>query len=176
MNGACPEIQTDLSVYEASLILEPYYEAVLEEFVTAGLVRCQSTEFVVAPWVHDAPRHFGACRDDGTEIIVAPELAEQDERIVLAILSHELGHATDALYPGEFALGRDRTAIRRRREDFNPDQWARWMRSWEDRDSDPVEFIADAIAEEVMQVKIGYTGPCKLQCFNVGRRRPRGLR
>ena len=176
MIGACPETHTDLTLVDASLILEPYYEAVREHFVEAGLADCEATELVVASWVHDKPRHFAACRDDGSEIIVAPALAEQDERIVLAIMSHELGHAADFLYPGEFTLGRNRAALRRRREEFNPDQWARWMRSWEDRETDVVEFTADAIAEEVMQVKIGYTGPCKLQCFNVGRRRPAGLR
>lgn len=172
----CAETKTDLDPDAAHLVIEPYFLALREIYIERGYGRSKRTDLYCAPWIHDSPRHFAACRDDGRAIIVAPELAEQDERIVLAVLAHELGHATDFLYPGSFALGKDRRALERDREDFNDDQWARWIRSWEGRNDDVVEFTADAIAEHVMGVKIGYVGPCKLQCFNLGVARPRGLR
>lgn len=50
------------------------------------------------------------------------------------------------------------------------------LQAWMNRDPDTVEFTADAIAEHVTGRKIGYCGPCLLQCFDRGRRRPRGLR
>lgn len=173
----CADIQTDLSCDAAHAVIEPYYQAVQEVFLAhAQLARCKGTRLYVAPWVHDAPRHFAACRDDGKVILVAPELAELDERMVLAILAHELGHAVDFLYPGEFVLGKDRRAEHRDRETFTERQWAKWVRSWEQRDADAVEFTADAIAEYAVGIPIGYTGPCQLQSFARGQARPQGLR
>jgi hypothetical protein len=173
---ACPDTATDLTCEQALLIIEPYFAANRELFSGAGLERVERTELYCAPWIHDAPRHFAACREDGLVIVVAPQLAELDERMVLAILAHELGHAGDFLYPGEFVLGPSRKARRRRRVDFEPDQWARWMRSWESRDDDTVEFVADAVAEHATGMPIGYVGPCQIQCFARGQARPQGLR
>ena len=171
----CRNLTTDLSCDDAQLILEPYFQETQALFVESGLPKCSRTRLYVAPWVHDSPRHFAACAETGREIIVAPELAELPEGTVAAIFAHELGHAADFLYPGEFAMGRD-GAMRRRREDFTDSQWAKWMSDWATRDDDTVEIIADAIAERATQRSIGYVGPCQLQCFDRGNARPAGLR
>lgn len=174
---SCPDTTTELSAGDALLVIEPYFIANQEIFEAAGFERVCRTRLYCAPWVHDSPRHFAACREDGLAVIVAPELAEKDERMVLAILAHELGHATDYLYPGEFVLGPGRKARRRVQAEFGDDQrWIRWLKSWEDRDDDTVEFVADAIAELATGMPIGYVGPCKLQSFARGQARPQGLR
>lgn len=173
----CADTLTDLSAADAHLILEPYFAAAKEVFEEAGMRRVAGTRLYVAPWVHDSERHFAACRDDGLAIIVAPELAELPEDTVAAMFCHELGHATDFLYPAEYALGREREAIRRPRADAADErEWGRWARDWERRDDDAVEITADAIAELATGRRIGYLGPCKLQCFDRGAARPEGLR
>lgn len=177
MNAACHETTTDLSCDDALAIIEPYFHAMQEVFADReDLARCKKTRLYVAPWVHDSARHFAACRDDGKAIIVAPELAELDERMVLAILAHEMGHACDFLYPGEFVLGKARQALRRAREDFTEKQWAKWVKDWEKRDDDAVEYTADAVAQLATGLVIGYAGPCQLQSFERGKARPQGLR
>lgn len=175
-SAGCQATVTALDADEALCIIEPYYLAMQDVFIEAGLDRVKRTRLYVAPWLHDTPRHFAACQSDGRTIIVAPELCEQDERIVLAVLAHELGHASDFLYPGEFVLGKQRKLTVRQRSDFEPKQWARWIKSWEGRDDDAVEFTADAVAEYATGERIGYVGPCLVQCFNLGRARPQGLR
>jgi len=172
----CQDLATELTADDAFLIVEPYYLAVQEIFLAAGLMLTKRTRLYCAPWVHDSPRHFAACRDDGRGVVVAPELAELDEGIVLAVMAHELGHATDFLYPGRYALGKERKVLERKREDFTDAQWARWIKSWEKRDHDATEMTADAIAEAVTGHRIGYVGPCQLQCFDAGKARPQGLR
>lgn len=192
MTGAtCPATATDVTPEEALLILEPYFLAVQEAFVGAGLADTRRVRLYVAPSMHDTPRHFAATRDDGTVILVAPEMVELPENTVAAIMAHEFGHAVDFLYPGEFVLGAERdtaqpqqlaangserTAVRRDRASFTDDQWVRWLKDWEKRDDDVVEFVADAIAEMVTGRAIGYVGPCKLQAFDRGQARPQGLR
>src|SRR5262249_25393398 len=127
--------------------------------------------------MHDTARHFAACQDDGKIIIVAPHLAELPEETVLAILAHELGHATDFLYPGEFALrGDDEPALRRAPDSLKPKHWHQWLRDWRQRDSDLVELSADAIAHHALGVRYGYRGPCLIQTFGETRLRPLGLR
>lgn len=174
--AACPDTSTPLAPEDALLVAEPYFVAARELFLDAGLERVDQTRLYCAPWVHDSPRHFAACREDGSAIVVAPEIIELDERMVLAILTHELGHASDFLYPGEFVLGRERVAQRRDRDDFSERQWSRWLRDWERRDVDTVEFTADAVATWATGLQIGYVGPCRLQSFETGRARPQGLR
>lgn len=167
---------SDLSVDEALVVLEPYFQVMQAEFVSFGLERCKTTRLVCAPWVHDTERHFAACTDDGRDIYAAPELADLPENTVLAIMAHELGHATDFLYPAEWALGRD-GAERRKLDQVSEKQLRAWLTGWKSRDSDQVEFTADAIAEKVLGMPIGYRGPCQLQCFNCGEAgRPAGLR
>lgn len=173
----CAETHTDLSNEEAHMILEPYFEATRESYVAAGLDRCARTRLIIDPSMHDTERHFGACQDDGKVILTAPELAELPEETVLAIMAHELGHATDFLYPGEFAMGReDEPAIRRSPDSMKAKHWHRWLRDWESRDGDLVEMTADAIAHYVLGVRYGYRGPCLIQHFGANRLRPMGLR
>lgn len=176
MSAACAETVTDVSCEHARLILEPYFSAMREVYLDRGFERVKSVRFYCAPGMHDTNRHFAACRDDGKVMTAAPELVEKDERIVVAIFAHEFGHATDFLYPGEFALGHGRQAIRRSADEIGPKHWARWIRSWEGRDTDTVELTADAIAEYVTGNRIGYVGPCMLQRFGTGVPRPVGLR
>jgi hypothetical protein len=173
----CADTETDLTTEEAHAIIEPYFLVVREQFLDAGLDRVRSVQLRCRRWVHNTPRHFAACFEDGSEIVVAPELAELGYDTVCAMLAHELGHATDFCYPGEFVLQGDR--VERRRFDVEDPQqvkqWRKWRSGWKERDTDTVELTADAIAEHVMGVPIGYRGPCLLQAFE-GEPRPIGLR
>lgn len=171
----CSEIITDLSPEEAHAILEPYFSAVRERFLRSGYDRIRRTRLGCDPKMHDSARHFAACRDDGLEILVAPELAEQNYDLVLGILAHECGHAIDHLYPAEFVL-RERVVFRRDREGESDKQWRKFLSAWKARDDDAVEFTADGIAERVLGVPIGYRGPCMLQSLTGGAARPKGLR
>lgn len=173
----CVPTTTDVSDEEAQLILEPYFEVMREDYLTAGLDRCKHTRLRIDPSMHNTARHFAACQDDGKLILLAPELVEQPESVVLAIIGHEFGHAADFLYPGEFALGReDEPALRRSPESMKAKHWHRWLRDWERRDADLVELTADAIAHRALGVRYGYLGPCLIQSFEATRLRPVGLR
>lgn len=176
--GACPELVTNVSLEEAEAILDPYFSAVRERFLEAGLERVTRPRLIVQRWVHDSPRHFAACREDGSEIVVAPELVELPQEILVGIAAHEFGHATDFLYPGEFWLGRGDKVTRRTLDDAGSEtQWVRWQRAWRERSEDVVERVADGVASSVMGTPIGYLGPCWLQSFTgPGVPRPRGLR
>jgi len=178
-NLSCPETETDLTTDEAHAIVEPYFFVVLEQFLDAGFDRLRSVQLRCRRWVHNSPRHFAACFEDGSEIVVAPELAELGYDTVCAMLAHELGHATDFCYPAEFVLQSDGSILRRAELDLDDPrvakQWRKWQRGWKERDTDTVEITADAIAEQVMGVPIGYRGPCLLQSFE-GEPRPIGLR
>jgi hypothetical protein len=149
-----------------------------EAFVEAGLGEIRRVKLEVSSRMHDSVRHFAGTRDDGSVIILSPQMVELPENTVAAIIAHEFGHATDFLYPGEFVLGPERVAVRRPRTNGleNDERWHTWLRDWEKRDDDVVEFVADAIAERVTGRRIGYTGPCKLQAFDMGKARPLGLR
>lgn len=175
--SACRDTTTDLSNEEAHVILEPYFEVVRERYVQAGLERCARTRLVVDPKMHDTSRHFAACQDDGKVIYVAPHAVELPDLSVLAILAHELGHAADFLYPGQFAMrGEDEPAAYRDPESMKAKHWHRWLKDWRERDDDMVELSADAIAHLVMGVRYGYRGPCLIQTFGATRLRPVGLR
>ncbi len=165
-----------ITLEESFVVLEPYYEAVLRDYKQYGLTKVTRTRLFVAPHLHDSARHFAACKDDGSAILLAPELANMSEAIIFAIIAHELGHASDFLYPGEFVLGRERECARRTKSEHDEKQWSRWLKSWHKRDDDVVELTADAIAERVMEVPYGYQGPCLLQSFDATRARPMGLR
>lgn len=154
---------------EARLILEPYFEELRDRFASAGLHRIAEVRLRCNTEMHDNPRHFAGCLEDGTLIYAAPHLIELPERTVLGILAHELGHAADFLYPGEFVLRGDHVV--RMKADRER------MRGWRRRDPDTVEIVADLIAEEVLQTPLGYRGPCHLQTLGMtGARRPKGLR
>lgn len=170
---SCVATETDLSREEALAILEPYFIAVRTEFLQAGLERIGGVHLRCSWDMHDSPRHFAACREDGSEILVAPELAELSYETVCAILAHECGHAVDFCYPGEFLLRNDR--LERAERSAQGKRWRHTLRGWKLRDEDAVEFTADAIAETVLGIPIGYRGPCMLQSFG-GAPRPIGLR
>jgi hypothetical protein len=153
----------------ARLILEPYFDELQERFVEAGLDRVSETRLRCKLGLHDTPRHFAGCLEDGTMIYAAPELVEMPTDMVLGILAHELGHAADFLYPGEFVLREDHVVR------VEPDRQR--MKGWRKRDDDTVEITADFIAEKVLGTPIGYRGPCHLQSLgHVGNPRPLGLR
>lgn len=174
---ACRSLETDLSNEEAYLILEPYFEAVREQYIAAGIDLCKKTRLVIDPSMHDTARHFAACQDDGKVILLAPELAELNDNAVLAIIAHELGHAADFLYPGQFAMrGEDEPAAWRDPSSMKPKHWHRWLKDWGSRNDDLVELSADAIAHFVLGVRYGYRGPCLIQDFRSTRLRPLGLR
>lgn len=181
--SACPEIRPLLTVEEAEAVIEPYFLAVQDVFVGNGSTKCKKVRLEIAPWIHDSARHFAACEDTGRVMIVSPEFAELPEETVIAILSHEFGHATDFLYPGEFVLIDDGELVRlppvpKKLIDHKAEQanLAR-MQAWQRRDKDAVERTADSIAEMFTGHLIGYCGPCELQCFDRGvRPRRPGLR
>lgn len=161
---------------EAYSVLEPYFNVVRDEYLSAGLKKVKRVRLFVAPAMHDTARHFGACKDDGSMILLAPELADVADTVMLAIMAHEFGHATDFLYPGEFVLGDSGPAMRRSEKSVDEKQWSKWLKAWHQRDDDVVELTADAIAERVMGVPYGYQGPCWIQSFDASRARPMGLR
>ncbi len=165
-----------LSCEEAYVVLEPYYWAVRADYVKFGVGKVKRTQLFVAPQIHDSPRHFAACKDDGSAILLAPQLADLPPPIILAIIAHELGHATDFLYPGQFVLGKSGPARQRFEKEVEEKQWAKWLKAWHRRDDDVVELTADAVSELVMGVAYGYQGPCLLQSFDVTHARPMGLR
>lgn len=176
MTEHCTETETDLTVEQAHAILEPYFQVVRERFLDYGLDRVRRVRLTCDEQLHDTPRHFAACYEDGSEILVAPEMAELGYDTVCAMFAHELGHATDFNYPGEFVLRGSRVQrIAAGELDGELKQWRHRLNGWKRRDQDTIELTADAIAEEVMGVPIGYRGPCLLQGFG-GPRRPIGLR
>lgn len=164
----CAEIKTEVSPMEARLILEPYFEELKERYLDAGLDLLKRTKLRCAWDLHDTPRHFAGCLQDGTVIYAAPQMVELHEDTVMGILAHELGHAADFLYPGEFVLRGDHV-IRTHPDDQR-------LRGWRKRDADTVEIVADLIAGKVLGVPLGYRGPCMLQSLSGGVPRPKGLR
>lgn len=165
----CAPQETDVSPMGARLILDPYFDELQERFYDAGLVLVSKTKLRCKLGLHDTPRHFAGCLQDGTVIYAAPQLVEMPTDMVLGILAHELGHAVDFLYPGEFVLRGDHV-IR-----VDPD--TQRMKGWKKRDDDTIEITADLIAEKVLGAPIGYRGPCHLQSLgHAGSPRPLGLR
>lgn len=176
-SAACRYRTTDLTNEEAHAVIEPYFEEIRAAYLEAGLGLCARTRLVIDPSMHDTARHFAACTDDGKTIYIAPELAEEADTVLMAIVAHEFGHACDFLYPGHFALrGDDEPALYRDPTSMKPKHWHRWLKDWRARDADTVELSADAIAHLAMGVRYGYRGPCLIQDFGATRARPRGLR
>jgi hypothetical protein len=174
-----------LEIDEAAAVLQPYYEALQQRYVTAGLRRVGKTRLSIEKRAHDGGRHFAMCRDDGAVIVAAPELADQAEDIVIGILAHELGHAADYSYPCRYQLA-DGALIewehpdwveRARKEEGDARALFNRSRQWERRVDDEIELTADAIATRIMARPIRYAGPCMLQSFRRGSApRPVGLR
>lgn len=171
--GAAKPLELD----EAIAVVGPYFEAARAAYLERGFDRVGRTRLIAVKAVHDSARHFARCRDDGLQIEVAPEMADLAEDELTAILAHELGHASDFLYPADFQLrSGELLRWRERPEDDERGRFNR-MRQWEKRDTDSIELTADAIASFVFGRSIRYAGPCLLQSFERGiRPRPLGLR
>lgn len=178
MAAAAPVGVEDVEM--AYAILEPHFDAVQDFFAEAvpegapgPLARVRKTKLLVDDMVRDSPRHYAACRDDGLLIVLAPQAAKLPMDTLVAIITHEFGHATDFLYPAKF-LGRKGA----------PAVWVppsakkqgRLRRMWSERNDDQVEWDADSIAYAVTGREISYCGSCMLQCFSGGQPRPKGLR
>jgi len=165
----CVKIEEIVTPREARITLEPYFDELKQLFVDAGFDRIKQTTLRCSLDIHDTPRHFAGCLQDGTKIYASPQMIELPEDVVLGILAHELGHAVDFLYPAEFTI-RDNTISR-----FPFDR--NRLKGWKKRSEDTVEKTADLIAEAILGVPIGYRGPCHLQSLGyLGSRRPVGLR
>lgn len=191
----------------AAAVLAPFFDAVRDEYVafapTSGqpLARLRKVKFVIDPAIRDTVRHFAACRDDGVQMIFAPEIVDLPIENLVAILAHEFGHAADFAYPGAWSwpadgpgtsvfVGSDnKTRALAWRElkrswgqstpvDREPleSEAVAWMRAWEKRNRDQVEWTADAIAMTVTGHKLGYCGACMMQTFDRCVSRPMGLR
>ncbi len=166
-----------------------------------GLVRLKRTKFVIDPAIRDTVRHFAACRTDGMQMIFAPEIVDLPNENLVAILAHEFGHAADYAYAGSWSwpldkagktvwVGEDNRSRAMAWRELNrrsggsidvllepqESEAVAWMRAWDQRSADQVEWAADAIAMAVTGHKLGYCGDCMLQTFDRCVTRPKGLR
>lgn len=160
----------------AATVLAPHFDATRDTFVESqarrgGLAKLRKTRFVVEPELQEG-RHFAGCRQDGLLIKLAPEAAALPIETLVAILCHEFGHAADFAYPGSWHCQRGAPA---RWIDSDGRRARAWRKAWAARSLDQMEWDADCIAWCVTGRRIGYCGPCLLQCFN-GPERPKGLR
>lgn len=164
-------------------LLDPLFREAQAAFVDAGFPRVKRVRLFVTEEVRDNRRHFAACRTDGLEMLVAPELVLLDVDSAAAVIAHEFGHAVDFLYPGRFLL------VDGKLHEWTHPDWSKGaaepharfaqnrVRQWTSRSSDAVERTADAIAEHAMGRPISYGGDCMIQTFDHGiRPRPAGLR
>jgi len=179
--GSLGEVADDLEL--AAAVLEPHFDAVRDVFAeyrpNGGnpLKKLCKVQLIVDEAVRDSPRHYAACRTDGKYIILAPQAAELPLETLVAIITHEFGHAADFMYPGMWVSPDrgDEEAIWI--GDREPDKYTRkWFKLWNQRSDDQVEMAADSIAYTVTGMPITYCGPCMLQCFSGQKARPRGLR
>lgn len=165
---------------EAAMIIAPSFDAVRDVFVEAhgrldGATDVSVVKLVINPARHDTERHFAACTTTGKRIEIAPEAVDLPLETLTAILAHELGHASDFLHPGRWEfIARDKPA-RWVADAASPEKKKALQRRWLNRDDDEIEWWADAIAYAITGRRVGYCGPCLLQCFD-GALRPRGLR
>lgn len=168
----------------AACVLQPHFDAVRDTFAAFApeegttLERLRKVKLEVTERARDAERHYARCREDGLLVQLAPEMAEDLElEEVVAVISHEMGHAADFAYPGNWVLMEPRSERRRAVwiGDRDDRKARRWRQVWLDRDTDEVEWAADSIAKAVTGLSIGYCGPCMVQCFG-GKPRPEGLR
>lgn len=180
-----PQGAPQLTDAQKKNILLDTAEEIRRSFVRSGADKVKFTKIKVEDWVRDKDRHFAACRNDGSLIVLAHDLAMMPTKTLAAIVAHEFGHATDFSYPGSFLLQRDGSLFVRPQGRRSNDSVPRdVMDYWEGRDADSVEKTADLIAERIMQIRIGYCGPCTLQTILTGapeeaschKSRPRGLR
>ena len=173
----------------ASVIL-PHFDAVRDVFAEYQpdggdrLRKLKSVKLEVTDSARDSERHFAGCRDDGLLIRMAPDAADLPINTLVAILAHEFGHAADFAFPGRWLVtaGADADASwlpsdgsKTLGNEKMRERLTGWRKAWAHRAHDEVEWAADAIAHLVTGQRIGYCGPCMLQCFGGGQR-PAGLR
>jgi hypothetical protein len=139
-----------------------------DQAISDGFVALRGMEIRTVEWKGFKGRTFAATADDGSRIILAPDMRDLEPDIVMGIMVHELGHALDYAYPAQWDVGP------RGRVDFLAAQLRR--SAWERRSHDTVERAADVIGEVVFGVRIGYRGCQTLQSVADGTRpRPHGL-
>jgi len=184
-------------------VVQPYFDAVRDVFAEFSpakgvkLTKLRKTKFLVDAKVGrggshlsgcDVSRHFAATRDDGLLMYVAPRIVELPEDNLVAILSHEFGHAADHAYPAHFIMPPSGPGKATWIGEEDSKQYRDWRRLWRSRNLDLIEWAADGVAEAITGQVIGYAGDCMVQCFTgmalcVGDstrpppvRRPAGLR
>ncbi len=178
---------TDLDEEAAQLLLEPYLTEVSARFYEAGLTRLEGLRVKVSASEGGEGRNFAACRTDGRLLVFSPDIVWLMPAQITAIIGHELGHAADFLYPGLFVQGKGGQGengkvillddSKRGVPTGEAPVPSTWLSDWKARDEDEIERQADRIAETVLGVRIGYSGPCLLQTIDEGiSPRPRGLR
>ena len=166
---------------EVIACIQPYFDAVKHTFANFSpdgvtrLSKLSKVGFLIEPAVHDKPRHFAACRNDGGLILLAPEIIGLSEENVIAMLAHEFGHAADFAYPGSWVTSDDSTKAAIWIGLRNDKQAMRWRKFWMDRNTDQQELAADSIVKTVTGKTVGYCGDLTIQCFT-GKPRPVGLR
>jgi hypothetical protein len=155
-------------------VLEAVWEEVIRKFEGKGLDHPASARLSFDPSRHDSCRHFAATTMDGSEVLVAPSLADMPYETVLAILAHEAGHVEDLCCPGVWWYRQGKL----RHTDLPNRGMRRFIQAWKDRSDDEVEHVADAIAELALGQRIGYVGHpgCLVQFVGRGKRRPKGLK
>lgn len=167
----------------AAAVLEPHFDAVRDVFAEfrpdggVPLSKIKKVKLIVDPAIRNSPRHYAACRTDGKYILLAPQAADLPLEQLVAIISHEFGHAADFNYPGKWLTpnrGDEEAIWVGDHEDSK--QLRKWFKLWNQRSDDQIEMAADSIAYTVTGMPISYCGPCMLQCFSGTRSRPRGLR
>ncbi|MSO37454.1 MAG: hypothetical protein EXQ69_04295 [Acidimicrobiia bacterium] len=165
----------------AAAILQPHFDAVRDIFVEYhkknGICadEISKVKLLVDGRAHDAERHFAATTSTGKQIIIAPEGADLPTETLVAITCHEFGHAADFLHPGRWLVDDRRKPAVWVTDEVSDKKKKIFWRRWNDRSTDEIEWAADAIAYTVTGKRVGYCGPCLLQCFD-GQERPAGLR
>lgn len=166
----------------AAAILQPHFDAVRDIFVGyhkrhGGLAdKLRKTRLRVDKSVHDTRRHFMATRDDGSEVLAAPEAADLPIETITAIDAHEFGHVDDFVHPARWLFVSQQEPAIWLPDDLPDKKRVKLERQWLERGDDEIEWTADAIAFAVTGKRIGYCGRCVLQCLKGGIPRPRGLR
>lgn len=168
-------------IERAALVIGPHFDAVRDWFcafeVAPGetLARLRKVKLTIDPTVHDSPRHYARCREDGLEIQLAPEAEELEIETLVPLISHEMGHACDFQYPAMWIGERGAQARWIGAQDNK--QGRKLQRLWSERSPDVVEWTADSIAHCVIGKAVRYCGPDKVQCWSPsGVERPAGLR
>lgn len=173
-----------LSHESTALVIKPYFDAARDVFSSCEiepgftLSRLAKVKFIVDPKIHNKPRHFAATMDDGLLMMFAPQFVELPVETLVAIITHEFGHAADFVYPARWYTPSNGPSKASWIESGGVDTRAfrLWTKLWEDRGRDQVEWAADGIAQAVTGKHLVYGGDCMLQRFSQGVERPKGLR